>query len=231
MRPGIEEVPFELPWVLKPVTPGKVTVASLLPAGFETYLRLFHPFAPWDWESSEPLPVDRRTRWHHLAGLAGVKYGSTTTWRQLEPVLPDTEHGRPYAVWEGTLELNTAEALLSNLDSVVGTGPLFVAFNLASIIRTTRQSPLMFSIESIDRWIEVTTDVVPWINRHDLCTPEYTWPEDQRWIICSDYDLSSTYIASSASTASQLFADPELEVLEVALTDRIDNHADEQANP
>lgn len=134
-------------------------------------------------------------------------------------------------MWEGTLEFNTAESLFSNLDRADGAGPYFAAFDLASTIRTAPQSRLMYSIESTDRWIEMVTDVVPWINKQDLCTPEYTWPEDGRWVVCSDYDLSSTYIASSALTASGLLADPDLEVLVVALGDRIDNHADEQVTP
>src|SRR4051794_4772473 len=43
------------------------------------------------------------------------------------------------------------------------------------------------------------------------------WPEDRAWVVASDIDLPSTYVAGSAELAERLMGDGRLEALRVEL--------------
>ena len=60
-------------------------------------------------------------------------------------------------------------------------------------------------------------------------TPELVWPDDRSWVICTDYDLTSTYIGSDRKLAGVLMDDSQLEIVEVTRDTRVDNAADEQS--
>src|SRR4051794_31803635 len=47
--------------------------------------------------------------------------------------------------------------------------------------------------------------------------PNLWWPEDRAWVVASDIDLPSTYIAGSVELAERLVADDRLEALRVEL--------------
>ena len=53
-------------------------------------------------------------------------------------------------------------------------------------------------------------------------TPEYWWPEDHSWCVCSDYDLPFTLIGCSPELSQILLADAVLECLEVQSSTRVD---------
>jgi hypothetical protein len=57
--------------------------------------------------------------------------------------------------------------------------------------------------------------------------PEVIWPDSRGWVVASDYDLVSTYVACDEQTANFLSQREELELLRVTLSTRIDDHADE----
>lgn len=58
-------------------------------------------------------------------------------------------------------------------------------------------------------------------------SPEYMWPDDRIWVVCTNYDLTSTYIACSRELADVLNSSPGLETLEVSRRSRIDERSDE----
>jgi hypothetical protein len=58
--------------------------------------------------------------------------------------------------------------------------------------------------------------------------PEYVWPADMSWIVCTDYDLTSTYVAMSGRGPDSLLDSPNVEAVAVRLTTRVDDRADEQ---
>ena len=135
---GVARIELTVPWKDQ-LTPGAArghTVAELLPPGFDCYVRVFHPFVPWEAEPTEPVSRSRCGRWAEIARSAGVTFGPNLTWRQLEKALPVGVDGqRPFAVWEGDLEINTAAALFAALPSP-GADGYFLSFGLAAIIRT-----------------------------------------------------------------------------------------------
>jgi len=56
--------------------------------------------------------------------------------------------------------------------------------------------------------------------------PEYAWPKGRAWVLNSDYDLSSSYVACDGALAGALQEDKRLELLPVTLDTRIDDGAD-----
>lgn len=57
-------------------------------------------------------------------------------------------------------------------------------------------------------------------------TPEYWWPEDQSWCLCTDYDLTFTLIAGSEALIAELVADDTIESVRVSASTRIDDLSD-----
>lgn len=230
--PGdVTEVDYAIPWSGSLAPSGKGwshTVGELLPPGYDRYVRVFHPFVPWDAESITQSPVDQRMSWEELATKAGVPFGPTLTWRQLEIVLPLSEDGqrRPWAVWNGDLEKVTADALFESLDDGGGEG-FYFAFWMAAILGTHEHRPLMYRTSSLEDRGEVIARVRE-AGAAFVTTSEYVWPEDQAWIVCSDYDLVSTYIASAHEVASRVLHHPAIEAVEVHQQTRVDGGADEQ---
>lgn len=225
MEASIVEIEHAIPFTVEPPHSGSVhTVAELLPEGHEQYLRLFHPFVPWEVESGLD-PVETQVRWCELAEQAGTTFSATTTWRTIKPVLPVIGDSRPWAVWEGELEAHTADELFGTLDQGTS-GPFYFEFGLVAIVNTNG-TPRLYRSASIDG----RRQAVEHIRSHggrEITTPSLSWSHDQRWITCSDYDLTSTYVATDTPTANRLLANPSLEILEVERTTRIDNKADEQ---
>jgi len=56
-------------------------------------------------------------------------------------------------------------------------------------------------------------------------TPEYWWPADHSWCLCSDYDLKFTLVGGSRDMISAVLNNTTLEALEVTPQTRIDNDA------
>jgi hypothetical protein len=56
-------------------------------------------------------------------------------------------------------------------------------------------------------------------------TPEYLWPADHSWCVCSDYDLTFTIVAGSTELVSNLLNNATLEALEVTPQTRVDSFA------
>lgn len=59
-------------------------------------------------------------------------------------------------------------------------------------------------------------------------TAEHVWPVEERWIVCTDYDLTSTYIACDAEAAQRLLDHNLIEAVLIDRSTRIDNSAEEQ---
>lgn len=223
----VVEVEHSIPWVVDPSHNGRVhTVAELLPDGHERYLRLFHPFVPWSAELHLG-PVETRIRWRDVAARAGIDLMATTTLGTLGPGFPDDERER-LAVWEGDLDAQTAEDLYAALGDG-DSGPIYFEFGLAAIIATEDHRARLFRVSSIEGRQQAVARIRA-LGASFITTPSLSWNHDRRWITCSDYDLTSTYIATDAPTADRLLAHPDLEILEVQRTSRVDDFADESSD-
>lgn len=194
------------------------TVAELLPDGFDAYLRLFHPFTAWR--------VAGRATWQSLADQASVRFHAELMWPTLRPVLRHDAEGHRYQVAEGELEPTVKAALYRHL-SPTGQDLAYFYYGLAATVRNWRpllfQAPLGAATQVADR---VRASVGA-----DLAGPEYLWPADRSWVVNTDYDLASTYIACSQATAAALLSEPALEILSVTRHIRVDDTADTSNRP
>jgi hypothetical protein len=191
-------------------------VDELLPSGYNSYIRLFHPFVPWTCGIAEPVDQDLRRSWESLASEAGVLFHGELAWKSLASVLPiEPDGGRKYAVHEGQLERSTAHKMMEVLTANMSTQQIHFVFSHSGHLA----EPMSFRGESGDFDAVIDASSVP--------GPTYIWPEDHGWFVSTDYDLTSTYIACDARTSARLLVERELETVEVSLDSRIDNGSDQ----
>jgi hypothetical protein len=55
--------------------------------------------------------------------------------------------------------------------------------------------------------------------------PEFWWPADHEWCVCSDYDLTFTIVSGSSQLITALLESEALECIEVSATIRVDDSA------
>jgi hypothetical protein len=55
--------------------------------------------------------------------------------------------------------------------------------------------------------------------------PEYWWPRDHQWCVCSDYDLTFTVVGGSSQLITALQRSAVLECIEISPTIRVDDSA------
>ena len=203
-------------------------VGELLPAGYATYLRLFHPFAPW---GVDPYLADASEfrSWRSLAEEAGVEFSGELTWRTLEPVIPIVEGGgRRYAVPEGELDPIVRRRLFSILSAFTAPQPTYFFYGISALVMGQEALLLRASLDAVEK-------VIAAVREGDINaaveSPELVWPEDRSWLLYTDYDLVSTYIASNRAVASALIADEHVEAVEITRQTRFDDRADDPAPP
>jgi len=194
------------------------TVGELLPPGYERYIRVFHPFVGSD------SPQHHRTTWRDLATEAGVPFGPTLTWRQLEPAIPLNEDGqhRPWEVETGRLDLAVARELFDCLDTTPATYTFAYGLSLAVAGKQPFmiQADTLADLDAVQEAAKRRADPITW--------PEYVWPDDMSWIVHTNYDLSSTYVATSSRGFDSVLNSPDIEATAVSPTTRVDDRADEQ---
>ncbi|MCI0584985.1 MAG: hypothetical protein L0227_19185 [Chloroflexi bacterium] len=192
-----------------------------LPPGFEAYLRLFHPFVPWDWDSELGETPPRTRTWRSLAEACSVVFHAELTWPSLLSALPLTGHRRPWAVNSGWIDEPVRSHLFGVLADISPTSIGFFYYGLSRLVGGFE--PVLL-IAPLDAFVEV--DAEPAVVRHPPSGPEFLWPEDRAWVLWTDYDLSSSYLACSRALSKRLVEDEHLEVLEVTRQTRIDDGAD-----
>jgi hypothetical protein len=197
-------------------------VRELLPPGYDVYLRLFHPFVPWDVPVQARKPEELRT-WRSVAEQAGVRYHEQITWRSISRALPVIDGSRELAVADGDLDPVVRGALRGVLGAATSGQSWLFYYGLSVMV--SGRTPVLFcsSLDSIHDVIRTA------VEEHSAVveSPELVWPEDRAWVVCTGYDLTSTYIACSRDVAARVAAGPHLETLEVSRQTRIDDYADE----
>jgi hypothetical protein len=121
---------------------------------------------------------------------------------------------------EGQLVRETARTLMSALAiGSVDQQLLFVYDHPGTNFASPEGLPFAFEGEPTD--IDAVIEAAGYI-----LGPTYIWPKDRSWLVATDYDLVSTYIACGSELARRLLETEGIEVLEVSLTSRIDDGQD-----
>jgi hypothetical protein len=232
------------PMPTEPYSP--VRVSNCLPCGFPAYRKLFHPIYV------DPTVSDLSVSWHQAAssehpsvGVAGGgtlvresshgrEKGERVCWQHLakryelkfHPEINDSSFKKafPDGSWpryllgpdEGTLDQETCDALVSALSQPLGDKSCFFYYSGMSVLcGPDYYAPRLYK--------GALTDVLAFFMTDDvIASPEYWWPEDREWCICTDWDLSFTLIGGSQAIADAIASHRFLETLPVTPMSRVD---------
>lgn len=204
-------------WIGERLHPFGQDVGSIVPPGFEAYVRVFHP--PYRVAPDGSLtPV----RWRDIAAAnersiqaemrrldlscqpARFSHQQERLWdqqpesgrlpheiaRRFAAVLAghtSTPQSCWFAVWEGFGDLRISDH--ASKFSIPGRTLVLLHGQVADVLQT---------LSSVD-WIYLS--------------PSLWWPEDRAWCVATDIDFTWTYVGGTRNCIQELMDDPELEAL------------------
>jgi hypothetical protein len=220
------------------------TIQNLLPDVFECYAQIFHRLEANYQNTDNPLSDEElkilqipdspllhelimrlrtdddhvRVRWREVAATLGVPFAEGLSDERFRKRLPLGCWPRYiFGPGEGYLEDEEYEELSAILP--LGASSLDCYFRLPKIPFVATNQPLLFrgTVNEVRR--------IPAISNWNA--PEYWWPEDHQWRVCSDYDFSSTFVGGSRQLITQILDSPIIEAIEVLPNIRVDYYAQE----
>jgi len=202
-------------WIGERLHPFGRDVGSVVPPGFASYARVFHPpyriasdgtFTPVHWRdiaaANERTVQEEMQRLDLSCEPARFSAQQETLWDQ-QPSrgrLPRERlvatlgaHTRTpescwFAVWEGFGDLRIPEKAGTEF-SLPGRNYLLLHGQLADVLQT---------LSAVD-WIYLA--------------PSLWWPEDRAWCVATEIDFSWTYVGGAPGCILQIMNDPALEAL------------------
>ncbi len=216
-----------------------------MPASFERYAKIFHRLdVRYDDQhaglTTEELVIlqipkctsvrdfamrmratsnDSRIRWKEAAEALGVPYAPELSHRWFYNRLKPNPQCWPRFIWgpaDGTLDAQECRELASVLTAVTSDQECY--FRLAEMPFVATDQELLFAGK-----LDEVQDF--FAGGGFQFTPEYWWPADHSWCVCSDYDLTFTIVGGPSSPIESLLSHPVLECLEVSPRTRVDDFA------
>ena len=216
-------------------------VSNLMPGEFGGYVKVLHTVtARYDLIDNPLTPEERsrlsipacdklrslvevhrgeiespRVRWKEVASLLNVPFAPEICHAWYRRRLDEGCWPRLlYGPTDGVLDLQERSALVSILKQFVGSGGCFYRFPEIPAIGTDK--PLLFhgKLDELEELME---------SGPNQYGPEYWWPSDQSWCVCSDFDLMFTVVGGPRELVSRLLKDDVLECIEVTAQTRIDD--------
>lgn len=193
-------------------------VTSIVPAGFEAYVRVLFPFRG---RGDSPIP------WHQVAAWAGRPLFTSTTSNELLTSLPAARRRQldlesPLA---GTVPRPVASSLVSVLSKHTttpescyfavweGKGGLAPYHGPGAEFHTPARTWLLFSATVADAvaGFEMTVG-------ESRIPPNMWWPADHNWYFATEVDNCCAYIGCDKATAQKIM-DADVEAFEVGAND------------
>jgi len=197
------------------------TVAELLPDGYARYLRVFHPFLSADRLDPDRTKPGHVRTWRSLAQEVGAVFHPEITWWSLTGALGGEEAvDRPWYVSDGSLDEPVRSALFDLLGGSEAP-EVYYLYHLAGIM--WGDGPLLYRAP-LGGHRQVQAAASELLGDYG---PEFVWPVDRSWVVNTDYDLVSTYVACDEVTAQSILDSPDIEALPVSRLMRVDDGADE----
>lgn len=221
-----------------------ITVAGLIPEKFEAYAKILHTIEATYKNIDAPLTerenvilkipkckelrsfVERlreerrgaRIRWKTLAQLLGVAFQTEICHEWFRTTMEEAGCWPRFLVGPGEGFLNDQELpeVVSILGALTGSQDCFFRFSEIAFIATDK--PILFCGD-LNELSQFLAD-----GRYQL-TPEYWWPSDRSWCLCSDYDLNFTFVGGSKNLISSVLNNATLEALKVTPQTRVDSFA------
>lgn len=193
--------------------PGHI-VRQILPAGYPAYLRILPAFARTGDET------DLRS-WASLAERIGLEIHPETC--HLTLARADVATGpRQWTTESSRLRPREQRALCGILAGVSGASDVYFGYDVSA--DAAGGIPHLVVAAPLDGLDELRKRVDDEVGIES--GPDYWMPRGHAWVVCSDHDLTSTYVACGEEVARAIFAHPDLEALSVTPETRIDFGAD-----
>jgi hypothetical protein len=218
------------------------TVRHLMPDVFETYAKIFHRLDVHYENIDNPLSdeeiavlkipscaslralaeqvrergIGTRVRWCEVADLFGFPFvpGLSDEWFRAR-LEPGCWPRYIYGPGEGYLEEDEYMEIASLLSQEGHSQYCF--YRLPEIPFVATDQPLLF------QGTQLEVNSIPTIGTWNA--PEYWWPSNRNWCICSDYDLSFTFVGGTRELISRILGSKEIEAIEVRPDLRVDYFA------
>lgn len=226
----------EADWIAERLhAPEEQVVASIVPGGFDAYVRLLHPIgAGTNLEGT-------RVRWSEVAAWSGWPLDPDSQFHAIAVSRDGSE--RPTA-WrsaqprQGSLEPDDASALIDLLGRHTSTPSrcwfcIWDGYGWQDTVSEgaagrSAPTPIPADVRAGPRvrlpWRDYFLYSGPidaalaFVESEDQ-TPNLFWPDDRAWCVASEIDLSSTYVGGSHRLAVQLLEDHRIEALAAGPTD------------
>lgn len=235
-------------------TPG-LRVADLIPEGFPLTVRVLHPAGD---PEGRPVRWAEVARWSgrdlHAAAqfelLAAPTAGATgpQPWTSSPSTTPDRSTAIALAavlgnhtadpdqcffgVWEGYTDLHEPPTVLARRRPLAR-----LPHRLRRHGSARRRLAGVRTLSHLGRTYAVATGSLGAVatgltgDVHAYQAPNLWWPPDRAWFVCSDIDLTSTYVGCGEECAATLLQSPDLEALAVDPSTRVDLSGDEINRP
>lgn len=215
-------------WIAPAVRPfGAHEVGSLVPRGFDAYVRVFHPAVHYVGDD------DVDVRWADVAGANGTVAHPAMEWASITGSMDFFEDDDQSPLWEqaparGHLPVTVATALAAVLRAHTGT-PDDAFFGVWSGFGYIVGAAPTLALPAREHWllrgpVELAAANMadePWEQSASLW-----WPADRSWFVATDIDLVTTYVGASAACSADLLAHPGLEAAAVPVDQRCTWDAD-----
>ena len=210
-------------------------VGALVPASFPAHARVFHPAARYDGDD------DIDVEWADVAADNGTLTHPGMQWPGLTGGWEFVDSASQPPTWDappsdGHLPVQVAGPLAAVLARHTATpGDCWFgrwvgfAFDDAPLLagRPTLVLPGREHVLVHGAVADADRNLAPEPNEQSA---NLWWPADRAWVVATDIDLMSTYVAGSAACIEELLETEGLEVLAVRADDPVDLHSD-RVNP
>lgn len=168
-------------------------------------------------ENRRTTSAGNRFRWEEIAGWLNVPFRPEISHEWFVERLNPNPQCWPrfiYGPAEGSLDAIERDELASVLMPFTDGSECF--FRFAEIPFVGTDGPLLFqgSLASLGEFLS---------HGHYQYSPEYWWPADRAWCICSDYDLGFTIVGGCGPLIDTLLRNKVLEVVEASAETRVDS--------
>jgi hypothetical protein len=210
------------------LAPDEGVVASIVPGGFDAYVRLLHPIG------AGTNPDGIRLRWSEVATWSGQTLHRDSQFHAIAVSPDESEQPPPWHSAkppQGSLDPEDAVVLIDVLGRHTGTPTrcwfcIWDGYGWGAT--PVGPDPIPAEVRAGPRVRHPWRDYFLYSGPIDAAlafldnegqTPNLFWPDDRAWCVASDIDLSSTYVGGSRQLAAELVEDGRIEALAAEPTD------------
>ena len=214
-------------WLAAAMTPDDAGLLSIVPGGFEAYVRIFHPAR----RGGETV------RWHEIAAARGrIAHPRMQLAALLGSLAASQQWAVPGVYDSSPLVGSLPEELVPVLVSVLGahttadTCWFGVWEGYAGLRDDVRAAPMFRIPMRHHHLMRGPLGALAESAGDGWQSANLWWPDDRTWCVANEIDFDSTYVGCSAACAGDLVARRELEAFEIDPTSGFDWLSDDR-NP